>query len=405
VAATRTLDPLTRFRAWWLRRQGLTPATRPKSLAACLETTGWLQTSGSPNLYLSIRARMPGVSRQTIDRAIVDATAMVEVPGGHARPAVVVPAAEVALALRLYGASWDKHAASYFRSGRGNERAFGAVVSQAARALDEGPLTSGEVRARVTHPDAPEYLASALATLMIRGHVRRFPADGRLDSGSYKYELRHPDDRPDLDAEGSAADVNARAIGLMLQRHAPATVDELAWWTQLTKREIRTALAGIGAVPVPADGWAKEAWLGAADAAAWRNFTPGDDAAIVLIPHRDPFVHMRWSPSVLASRPQSPVIDLRRGRMMTLRLDEIEGGLNHHVVLDGADMVGVWEYDPAARKIQTRLWASNRALDKKVAAAAGETASFIRQQLGDFKLSAVDPPARRNQRLAFCKAG
>lgn len=392
------------LRGWWLRRQGLTPATRPKSFDACVRTAGWLQTSGSPNLYLSIRARTPGVSRDTIDRAIVDGTTVVEVPGGHARPHVLVPREEAALALRLHGADWNKHAASYFRS-RGNEQAFNAVAAQAARALDEGPLTSVQVRSRVTHPDAPEYLTSALAALTMRGHARRYPVDGKLDSHAYAYELRHPEDRPDLDAEGDAATVNARAVRVLLQRHGPATVDEIAWWSLLTKADTRAALAAIKAHAFELPGWAKEAWLTSEDVARWRAFKPGDDDRVVLLPHRDPYVHMRWTPVALACRPDAPVMDLRRGRMMTIPISDIAGGLNHHVILSGADIVGVWEYEPAARAILTRLWSSNRTLAQRVANAAEETATFIRQQIGDVKLSAADPPDRRKKRIAFCKSG
>lgn len=405
----RATDALARVRAWWLRRQGLTGATRPKNLDACLRTAGWVQTSGSPNIYLSVRARTPGVSRDAVDRAIVDGTSVCEVPGGHARPPLLVPREEAALALRLFGADWDKHAASYFRRA-GNEQAFRGVMAQAARALDEGPLKSVEVRARVRHPDAPEYLTSALAALMIRGHVRRIPADGKLDSHGYLYELIHPDDRLDLAAEGDAAAVNARAIDLLLRRHGPATIDEIAWWTLLTKADIRTALGDAAAETVDAGlGSGKrrgdDAWLAASDLSAWRRFTPDDEDEIVLLPHRDPYVHTRWLPAWLASTPDGPVVDLRRGRMMTLRIADIEGGLNHHVVLVGGAIAGVWEYDPASKNVVARLWSSNRSLAKRVEAAARETGAYIRQQLDDFKLSAADRPDQRQKRLAFCKSG
>jgi hypothetical protein len=54
-----------------------------------------------------------------------------------------------------------------------------------------------DIRASVSHPDAPELLIGALIGLAVRGVVRRYPVDGRLDSSKYLWELRHPDDRPD----------------------------------------------------------------------------------------------------------------------------------------------------------------------------------------------------------------
>lgn len=194
---------------------------------------------GSTGVYLSMRARLPRISRETIDRAAMDGVDVIEVPGAHARPAVLVPRDEMALALRLHWASYAKHAAPLFASGRYSETALKAIASQVCRVLDEGPLSTADIRAVVTHPEAGELLTGALIDLAVRGIVRRHPADGRLDSSKYLYELRHPDDRPDLDAEGDAATVMLKATRLFLQRYGPAAVDEIADWGGLTKGSIR----------------------------------------------------------------------------------------------------------------------------------------------------------------------
>src|SRR5688572_28364599 len=95
-----------RLRAWWLRAQGLTADTTPGTIGECIRRIGWLRTAGGPGVYLSIRARMPGVSRDAIDRAAVDGTPLVEVPGPHARPPVLVPREDMALALCLHKPSY-----------------------------------------------------------------------------------------------------------------------------------------------------------------------------------------------------------------------------------------------------------------------------------------------------------
>jgi len=61
----RLRAPLARLRAWWFRRQGLTPRTSPERVVDCLRQAGWLATAGSTGLYLSMRARMPRISRRT----------------------------------------------------------------------------------------------------------------------------------------------------------------------------------------------------------------------------------------------------------------------------------------------------------------------------------------------------
>jgi hypothetical protein len=379
-------DELARLRSWWLQRQGLTPAAAPRSVLACLRVTGWLTTTGSSGVYLSMRARMPGVSREAVDRPAVDGVDMVEVPGAHARPSVLVPRDEAALALRLHAASFDKHVAPQFASGALSEAALKAVAAQVCRALDEGPLSMADIRASMTHLDAPELLVGALIGLAVRGVVRRYALDGRLDSSKYVWELRHPDDRPDLDAEGDFASVVEKATRLFLKRHGPASVEEIAWWGALTKGAVRKALASLGAAPVSVAGWRDDAWLLPEDLRAWNAHDGASAASVVLLPYRDPFVHMRQPPTVLAGHSAVPIS-------------------KHHTVVAGGDVVGVWEYDPKSEGVVTRLWGADKALRKRVAAVATDTGRFIRQQLGDAKLSAVDPPAQRARRIAFCREG
>jgi hypothetical protein len=399
VASRSVADPLARLRAWWLRRQGLTPSTAPKTIEACVREAGWLPTQGATGVYLSIRARMPGVSRDAIDRAAIDGVPLIDVPGAHARPWVLIPRGEMALALRLHLASYQKHAASYFASEGISEAAFAGVVAQVCRLLDEGPLPSSDIRKSITHPDAGELLVGALVDLTIRGVVRRFPVDGRLDSSKYLYELRHPDDRPDLDAEGDAAAVLAKAAELFLRRHGPATLEELAVWGDVTKGAGRKALGTLGAEPIAVPGWAKEAWLLPGDLSAWRSFKGDGGDSVVLLPFRDPFVHMRHSPAALARDTSVPVLD---GTLKRARIADVNR-LHHHTIVSGGHIVGVWEYDPKTEKVLTRLWNADAALRRRVAEAASKTARFIRDELGDAKISAVDPPAKRTRRLAFCR--
>ncbi len=189
----RPPDPLARLRTWWLHRQGLTPATAPKTIEACVRQAGWLPTAGSTGVYLSIRARMPGASREAIDRAAIDGVPLVDVPGAHARPPVLVPRTEMALALRLHRASYQKHAASYFEREGISEATLRGVEAQVCRLLDEGPLSSSEIRKSLSHPDAGELFIGALVDLAVRGIVRRFP--GRWPPRFLEVHVRAPTSR------------------------------------------------------------------------------------------------------------------------------------------------------------------------------------------------------------------
>jgi hypothetical protein len=81
---TKSEESLAHLRAWWFRRQGLTLHTSAKTVADCLRQTGWLATVGSTGVYFSMRARLPGISRETIDRAVMDGVDVIEIPGAHA---------------------------------------------------------------------------------------------------------------------------------------------------------------------------------------------------------------------------------------------------------------------------------------------------------------------------------
>lgn len=396
----RTDRDRVRLRSWWLRRQGLTPDTSPRSVDACIRQTGWLPTAGGPGVYLSVRARMPGVSREAIDRAAIDGIPLVEVPGPHARPPVLVPREDMALALRLHRASFERHMAPHFRSGAIDAAAFRSIGSAISRALEEGPLSSTDLRRVVKRSELGTLLTGALLDLALRGIIRRFPAAARIDSPQYLYELMHPEDRPDLEAEGDAAAVALKVTERFLQWHGPATLDELTDWAELTKKAARIALQALGAEPVTIGGWVDEAWLLPDDARDWQAFEGAGDGHIALLPYRDPFVSVRRSPAILTERPDAPVLDRST---KPSRLGDVNH-LHHHVLVCGGEIVGVWEYDPQTEAVVTRVWTADRKLRSRIAEASDGVGRFIREQLGDAKLSAVDPPAPRARRLAFCRA-
>lgn len=394
---SRSANGLPRLRAWWFRRQGFGSRHQPKTVVDCLRRSGWFPTAGSTGVYISMRARIPRITRESVDRAVLDGVDVIEIPGAHARPPVLVPRDDLALALRLHYESFRRHAAPTFARGRYSEAAFRAVADHACRALDEGPLSTAEIRARVTHADAGELLTWALGDLAVRGIVRRYPADGRLDSPKYLYELRHVDDRPNLAAEGDAAVMAVKATRLFLSRYGPATAGEIADWAALTKGRVRRALTILEAEPVQIDGWVESGWLLSSDVNEWNGFRDGD-RHVVLLAYRDPFVSLRRPQSVLTDRIDAPVLNAQQRRVT---IGDV-AVLHNHVVVAGGELVGVWEYDPDTRRVVTRLWKKDKKLRADVAEAARKTERFIREQLGDAKLSAVDPPARRAKRIAFC---
>jgi len=259
-------------------------------------------------------------------------------------------------------------------------------------------LPSADLRKRVRPADANVWIG-ALIDLSLRGVIRRFPAGARLDSAKYLYELLHPDDRPNLEAEGDAAAVEQRAVERFLRWHGPATLAELCAWSEMTKKAARDALNALGATTVAIPGWSDEGWLLADDLRAWQAYGDDADHQVALLPYRDPFIAARRGPAALTDSADATVLD---GGKTPVAIADVTV-LHHHTVVCGGEVVGVWEYDPKRRAVVTRVWKKDRGLKSSIGKAAEDTGHFIREQLGDARLSAVDPSAARARRLAFCR--
>ena len=71
-------------------------------------------------------ARLPGITREAVDRAALDGVDVIEVPGAHARPPALVPRDRLPSLYDCTGCR-TPHAAPFFASGRSSEAAFEAV--------------------------------------------------------------------------------------------------------------------------------------------------------------------------------------------------------------------------------------------------------------------------------------
>ena len=388
------------LRGWWASRQGLSPGSAPKSIEASIKQAGGFSTSGAPTAYLSIRARKPNASRDAIDRVAMDGVHAIEVPGLAGRPHLLVPPADAPTLLAFHTLNFQTQLASSLARDGVSESALRSVSAAVVAALEECPLSTSGIREVVTHRDASVLLRIALTDLMLRGVVRRFPSNGRIDSTDYQFELRHPDDRPVIESDAEA--VTAKAVERFLKHQGPVTLDEICAWGDLSKGRARKALDSIRAEAVSVAGWADESWLCATDIAKWKSFKPEAHDRVAFLPYRDPFVLNRRTPKLLTTAAGVQVLDNRYAKLIPLSISAA-AEIDHHTIACGNGLVGVWEYDPKAKAVVTSLWHPTTRLRRLVADAAEETTAFIRDELGDAKLSAVDPPEKRAQRLAFCR--
>jgi hypothetical protein len=382
-----------------------------RDVAALLRQTGWVNTAGSGCPYLAIRARLPDCRRADVDRALRERHVLAEVQTVRGC-AMLVPDGDLALALQ---AGWWS-AADRLEQIRDaceiTQRELDLLREAIAAALARGPATTDALRARVPGRlvrnlgeagrrfGESSTLTFALRLLVLEGRARRLGANGRLDDRHYAFELRSVNP---LEGEGAPGQTQ---LARELSRHfftaaGPATIDEAAWWSGLTRGEVREAIRSLGLRSATVKERATEAWVMPDEAQARVMLADAGDR-VVLLPFRDNYLYFRrgLAPFIDRSAARAEVLDWRGRRARLADADS----LHHHAIVMGGRLVGIWEYDPEPKRI---AWAQlgmltatqRKAIGHEIAATEG----FIKDDLGDLKFYAADNSKNRQLRLRFIR--
>jgi hypothetical protein len=371
-----------------------------RTVAAALEETGFVRTLGGVDVYLAVRARVPGLRREDLDAAVAAAEAQVI-------PAVrgcmyLVPRRDVPLALRvaeILSRPRDEreHAKAGIRPGEVEE--LGAAVLQVLAA--RGPLTTDALRKALPAGAVRSLgeagkklgisspLPAALRRLEFAGRVERAVESGRLDSERYLWRpparspfegVRLPEEPVDLYAGLARIFFNATGLG---------TQKDFAAWAGIPQRDAKAAMERAGLVPVSIDGvddlhYLLEARRGlpeeAADAARAIAFLPFDDNLMALHGGASLLVDEAYHALPVKSWGSSKATTLLEARHMMLRSIVAEG-----------KVAGVWEYDPDAREVVTAGFAGlSKATRAALAAAADDLSRFITEDLGHGRSFSLD---------------
>jgi hypothetical protein len=360
----------------WLARQGLPAAKR--SVTACL-ARGWLYTGGGQLPYVALHAR-GGMSRAAIDRAIAKSEA-VEVLTVRSC-AMLVGASDVPLALAAGRAAFARGPGAAAKKLGVTERELARLGDAIDRALEDGPLDTVALRAAID-PSLVRALGAAGRTLgwsttlpiaidvlHLDGRVRRAPA--ALDEPRPRYAR--------WELAPVALDLDA-LVARYLAWCAPASAQDVAWWTGMPVREARAILARVVPTAPP------------------RARPPRD--AIALLPFRDNYTHLRrdLAPLVDDRDAATPVLDWSKGSVPLGRAQS----LHQHTIVAGGAVIGAWDYDADRREL---VWAtfSKPASKRAIERAAAHMAAFVSGELGDLRFYALDNVTNRTRRLAYLRA-
>jgi hypothetical protein len=203
--------------------------------------------------YLSVRARLAGFARADLDELMWGSWKLARIRAMRLTMFVFPnDLMEIAAAATRHIA--ETFAAGWLRNSQLSKAEFERVAAAVEAALADGPLTSRALRRALGVPQSVD----------VPGVVSRLCDTGRLVGGapprSWRSTIRQyhrwHDVLPDVDLHrwdepAAIAELVARYVG----SYGPVTIDDIAWWTGITKGRCRTAIAALDLEEVSVSGW------------------------------------------------------------------------------------------------------------------------------------------------------
>jgi Winged helix DNA-binding domain len=398
----------TLIRSWWAHRQWLDGSLVGATPAVVLEQTGWQRSLGGVGPYLPLFART-GLPRAAVDVAVA-AQDVHELPAARGCM-YVVPAAHLALALRLgQGRGAEAEIATAKKHFGLTDTEMDRLCAAVLEALDARgePLPPRALKeavggaARDFGPEGvkrgvPSTLPLALGRLEAAGELRRVPQDGRLDQKRYAYVRRK--DNPLAHAQLSAEEAQTELARLYFRWAGPARLAHFQWFSALSAKAAKAAVAPLGLVLLAAD---DDRLLFPDDLEALHAFQASTEPRVALSSNFDNLLHLRRDILALLAAPEHR--DYLYGAQGTQQMGGLTD-LQSHPILDRGCLIGLWDYDLEAQAIAWATFATPPpALADALAQAVASTETFVRDELGSARGNALDDPKRRLPRIAALRA-
>ena len=346
---------VTERRRWLGWRHGLAPGARSATAADAARRILALHATDPGSVYLQVRARTERVSPADVSDALYRDKALVRLLAMR-RTLFVVPAESAPM---IQHGAGDQVAARLRRdlvkrlaadpehpaAQSGNADAWLADVADSVEAvLDaEGPLAGAQLSAREprlrsqlmyaqgkTYGGPVAITSPTLSWLSAAGRIIRGHAGANWGSSRYEWWTPKRFLPPSGIGPMSAEEAQRELVRSWLATFAPATVEDIAWWTGWNLRDTRAALSGVETVPVELEDEEKPGLLLAEDA---DTQVLESKPWLVFLPSLDP----------------TPMGYQRRGFYLSDRakreLFDTNGNIGPSVWLDGR-IVGGWAQRP-----------------------------------------------------------
>ncbi|MFB8084722.1 winged helix DNA-binding domain-containing protein [Streptomyces sp. NPDC055992] len=277
------------------RRHLLAPEARASSPVAVADALVALHATDAATVFLSACARLAEPGIDAVERCLYEDVSLVRMLSMRNTLFVVsdemAPRVEAANA-RAVAAKERRNLLKHLRDdGNGLDEHWLDEAERSALAFleDSGPVSGSELAAGVAalrtkitlFPGKKQEAVQGVATRVIRvlaaeGRIRRDRPRGSWTSSQFRWALARP--RPVEETAPAQAELALH----WLRAYGPGTEGDLKWWTGWGAREVRTALAAVGAVEVRLDDGAA-AWVAPGDTepesapAPWAALLPALD--------------------------------------------------------------------------------------------------------------------------------
>ena len=383
-----------KLRAWWFAKQGLDRRFVSESPREILHRTGWARSVGGANPYLTIFAR----SNHRQVRVDQDA-ALAEI---HELPSArgctyVLGADDFALGLSA-GKGFSEEAAikTAVRFLGVTEEEIAHLSEKVLQVLGNEDLDPKEIKTRVG--DAARHLGEegkkrgqtttlplALGRLQQAGLIRRIPVEGRLDRQRYLYRAWR--DSPMASWSRNQEEIYADLARRYFQWIGPASAGNFQWFSGLSAKAVKAAIAPLGLVPAEPGG---DLLILPDELDAWQHFLAPSQPLFALISALDGLMLLRRDTSMLLED-----VDRERkapGEKGVLRPVGHLMDLSNNAIVDRGRIVGLWEFDPQAGEILAVTFVPRT---DEMEAEIRRTETFIREDLGDCRSFSLDSPESR----------
>jgi hypothetical protein len=359
------MNPLdqSQIAAHVLCRQHLTPDSKSTDVIQVVKDICGLYAGSAGVPYLSLLARSPHFARNHLDEELYTRRTLGRIR--CMRKAIYILPMELLAAAHWATRSLIIESSRRYLEYRGvSHRDYEKMARQIVELLHSRELTAVEVK----HALRTSYDVAAVLNFMcdqavlIRG---RFELAG--PDPTYRYALfsdYFPNVRLEPMGEREAA---MRVVRCYLRSFGPATEDEIAWWTGLSRMSVHIALQHMRGevVDVHIVQWAGAHVMLRADAEAIRKVPPLHPPAVNLLPGHDSYL--------LGYRQHTRYLADQYGDWM---FDQT-GNITPTILLNGR-AIGIWDLLPDTRAVKLFLFErSDEAVMAAIDAAARQIGRFV----------------------------